>query len=45
MLDVDFCYIYLIKAKFNQIERNLISYLKQTVYPVFWLFTIYKHNP
>ena len=35
MLDVDFCFIYLIKSKFNQIDRNLIGYLKQTVYPVF----------
>ena len=35
MLDVDFCYIYLIKYKFNSIDRNLISYLKQTVYPFF----------
>ena len=35
MLDVDFCFIYLIKSKFNQIDRNLISYVKQTVYPVF----------
>ena len=38
LLGVDFCYIYLIKSKFNLIERNVISYLKQNVHPVFFCF-------